>query len=254
MTATHCPCAEAQTETHDFEDKAMNAEFRITQNAAMRPHPYERDERGIVMPAVSTHAALRYAERFLGMDLDEARRSVLTPDVVSAISAQPTGVVDTQYGRLVVNDGSVVAVLPANTPVPQKRPSVDGYRTPGLCQPVLEQQALLRYLEICRGVDVRAVHRAILSERVVQMIQFAQSGFVDTAAMRLVVVDLVVVTLYPRECADGRVCLLPRGRRKAGARRCHDAPPRRPNGVNPRLNDRGLRRERQTAAFFGAAR
>lgn len=230
----------------------MKADFRITHSAAMSPRTEEGNDAPFA-PVVSNHATLRYAERFLGIDLDEARRCILTPEVVAAISEHPTGVVETPYGRLIVSEGSVVAVVPANTPVPQKRLSLDAYRTPGLCQPTIEQQALLRYLEICEGVDVRAMHRAILSERVVQMIQFAQSGFVDTAAMRLVVVDSVVVTLYRRECADGSVRVVLRGSRKGGLRRSRESGARRPSAMNSPSDKRAFRQPRQTDAFFGVS-
>ena len=63
-------------------------------------------------PTVTEHAILRYAERAMGLDLEEVRNLILTPKLVEAIGKLGNGTYPIGNGcKAVVKQGTVVSVI-----------------------------------------------------------------------------------------------------------------------------------------------
>ena len=63
-------------------------------------------------PVVTEHALLRYAERVMGLDLDEVKAQILKPETVAQIKALGNGSYPIGNGRqAVVKDMSVVSIV-----------------------------------------------------------------------------------------------------------------------------------------------
>ena len=63
-------------------------------------------------PIVSEHAMLRYIERVIGVNLDDIRTKILTPEVKTMIDTLGNGKFPIEGGRIVVKDRTVVTVEP----------------------------------------------------------------------------------------------------------------------------------------------
>lgn len=63
-------------------------------------------------PRLSDHALLRYLERIKGVDVEGARREIMTPSVIEAIKAMATSVI-VNGAKFLVRDGCVVTIMEA---------------------------------------------------------------------------------------------------------------------------------------------
>lgn len=61
-------------------------------------------------PRLSDHALLRYLERIKGVDVEGARREIMTPSVIEAIKAMATSVI-VNGAKFLVRDGCVVTIM-----------------------------------------------------------------------------------------------------------------------------------------------
>jgi len=76
-------------------------------------------------PRLSDHALLRYLERVKGVDVDGAKREIMTPTVIAAIKAMATTVI-VNGARLLVKDGTIVTIMEA-----EKKPKLKAYNRRG---------------------------------------------------------------------------------------------------------------------------
>ena len=66
-------------------------------------------------PIVTEHATLRYAERVLGLDVQEIEKAILTPEVVSFIKTFKHGKISVGHGmRAVIEDCHVITIEPSD--------------------------------------------------------------------------------------------------------------------------------------------
>jgi hypothetical protein len=63
-------------------------------------------------PRLSDHALLRYLERVKGVDVQAARREIMTPSIITAIKAMAT-TVTVNGARFLVKDGAIVTIMEA---------------------------------------------------------------------------------------------------------------------------------------------
>lgn len=61
-------------------------------------------------PRLSDHALLRYLERVKGVDVESARREIMTPSIVAAVKAMATSVL-VNGARFLVREGVIVTIM-----------------------------------------------------------------------------------------------------------------------------------------------
>lgn len=61
-------------------------------------------------PRLSDHALLRYLERVKGIDVEGARREIMTPGIVAAVKALATSVL-VNGAKFLVRDGTIVTIM-----------------------------------------------------------------------------------------------------------------------------------------------
>lgn len=112
---------EIEKQLKDAEKKASNRLKTI--NAALEKHTVS--EAAIVRLrtqlaeakakestlAISEHALLRYAERALGYDVEDAKRKIITPELVTQYKTLGNGEYPVGSVRAVVRNGKIVTVL-----------------------------------------------------------------------------------------------------------------------------------------------
>jgi hypothetical protein len=99
--SVRCESAMGEAETILADLRVRLGEIRAEIAKRMRPS---------VEPSVSDHALLRYAERILGIDMEEMRSQILTEATKSALRMGASGV--TVNGvKMVAKDGRIVTVL-----------------------------------------------------------------------------------------------------------------------------------------------
>lgn len=94
---------DANKKVNDLHSKLTSLERRI------KDLTYKAAEVGEIV--VTEHAFLRYFERVLGMDLEEIRKKIVTPEIELQIKTLKSGVFPGEGYRLRVKDGAVVTLL-----------------------------------------------------------------------------------------------------------------------------------------------
>jgi len=69
-----------------------------------------RRKRPAPEPRLSDHALLRYLERIKGVDVEGARREIMTPGIVAAVKAMATSVI-VNGARFLVKEGAIVTIM-----------------------------------------------------------------------------------------------------------------------------------------------
>lgn len=86
---------------------AARAEFQaINTELAKRKRPAPE-------PRLSDHALLRYLERVKGVDVEAARREIMTPSIIAAVKALATSVI-VNGARFLVREGTIVTIMEAD--------------------------------------------------------------------------------------------------------------------------------------------
>jgi hypothetical protein len=61
-------------------------------------------------PRLSDHALLRYLERVKGVDVEGARREIMTPGIIAAVKAMATSVL-VNGAKFLVREGTIVTIM-----------------------------------------------------------------------------------------------------------------------------------------------
>jgi hypothetical protein len=105
---------------HEIHATSLRAEIsRQTQQINTIKNELDRRNRPAPVPRISDHALLRYIERVHGVNIDQLRETILSPNIVKAIQAG-AGAVIVQGIKLIVNGFTIVTVLGEDQRVKRK--------------------------------------------------------------------------------------------------------------------------------------
>lgn len=110
------------TDVSLLEDMAREARKAASARLSELRRELERAERRLAEPRVTDHALLRYLERVRGIDMEEVKQAILTPQVREWLHLFPEGnfPLDDGQHKVVIRDGAVLTVKP-NKPVKPPR-------------------------------------------------------------------------------------------------------------------------------------
>lgn len=98
-----------------IEEQRAVSKKQIQIQAGMQAIDKQIKDLSATDPVVSEHALLRYLERVKGLDLDQARAEVLTPDLVAKIKVIKSGKIPVPGGfRAIVKNSVVVTIESAD--------------------------------------------------------------------------------------------------------------------------------------------
>ena len=98
-----------------IEEQRAVSKKQIQIQAAMQSIEKQIKELSAADPLVSEHALLRYLERAKGIDIEQLRAEVLTPELVAMIKTIKSGKVPMPGGlRAIVKNSVVVTIEPAD--------------------------------------------------------------------------------------------------------------------------------------------
>lgn len=98
------------------EEQRAVSKKQIQIQASMQSIEKQIKELSAADPVISEHALLRYLERAKGVDMDQLRTEVLTPELVAMIKTIKSGKVPMPGGlRAIVKNSVVVTIEAADT-------------------------------------------------------------------------------------------------------------------------------------------
>lgn len=101
------------TDVSLLEDMAKEARKAASARLSELRRELERAERRLAEPRVTEHALVRYLERVRGIDMEEVKQAILTPQVREWLHLFPEGnfPLDGRH-KVVIRDGAVLTVKP----------------------------------------------------------------------------------------------------------------------------------------------